>query len=138
MENKNDKLETIEAIDHYRVGELEKNFALMQKDLSEIKTMITSWNVRLSNPLYLNCPIHIATMETHNKRLEAVEEDINQIKPFMYKCMGFLAAVQIVVTLFVGPFVNDYLHPAKPAIVQFDHNPVVNTNSTIQFQVGNK
>jgi hypothetical protein len=104
-ENKHEEIQLLD----YRVGQLESAV----KDFALIKEKVLGWDARFGNSVYLQCPVHSERMNSLSERMEKAENSIEGCNKFMYKAIGALVVISIIIQL-VGPLALDYLKPANP------------------------
>lgn len=80
--------------------------------LDIIKDTVLKWDTRFTNSGMMQCPVHQMRMEQLENRMNKFEEDMREIKAFMYKAIGALVALSIVVQL-IGPEVVRHFHEDK-------------------------
>ena len=107
-----------ESLIEFRLSKLEEAVA----SLSTLKDIVLKWDARFSESgnFPLQCNLHRERMEQFDKRLETVENNVEELKGFMYKMTGALVVISIAIQL-VGPLVLDHFKEhAKPTATQSD------------------
>lgn len=88
----------------YRLDRLEEAIT----SLTVLKDIVARWDTRFSGIDFLQCPLHNERLINVTKRVDTMEQDIAQIKKFIYKATGALVIISIVVQLLV-PVILEHL-----------------------------
>lgn len=122
MEEINNNKGNIMSEIELRVTNLEKEYKELQASLKNIETIITKWDVRISDTRYLNCPYHIQRMDIAEKKLEKLEEYIEEFKPKWTKLMAYgtvlLVISQLVIQLVVAPSISNFFEKPQQTTIQ--------------------
>lgn len=108
-----------------KIDNHETRLQKLEATLYRIEQIITSWNVRLSDSQYLNCPRHIQTLNSFEKDLNRFEKDIDAIKTTIEDLKDFrrkvivwgsvaLLFVQFIITPIINKGLNHFIDGIKP------------------------
>lgn len=98
----------------FRVDLLETQYTNILKLVQETHDAVTTMRAKMGdNPF--QCSIHSEKLNTHEKRISDIEDAQDESKKFVYKAMGGLAVIVLIISVFIGPSILDWLRPSSKA-----------------------
>lgn len=95
----------------YRIGQLETKFTALMTIITETHDAVTIIKAKLGDGLSFPCDVHAERLKALNKRVEVLEDSDEKQKKFMWKAIGALTIVGIVVNLVFAPIISNWLTP---------------------------